>query len=183
MVYSKSFATRVLREHVQRTYARINFREPWRNLPEIPTSEEILQDVSWQDVEAPEQPLDYQKLAEPKEFDPRLPYNNIDGAWDSKEEYLGFHYRILREDAVAPLRQSVAEFKKKDEMGDTQDTNVYTDVCCAKMQWLATYLLTLLGPPRGSTIESSRCSFPDRILNRQSRKTNSVGTIKATYPR
>ncbi|KAI9648909.1 hypothetical protein NHQ30_001475 [Ciborinia camelliae] len=134
MVYNKSFATRVLREHVQKTYARINFRESWRNLPEIPTSDEILQDVSWQDLEGPEQPLDYQKLAEPKEFDPRLPHNNIDGAWDSKEEYLGFHYRILREDAVAPLRQSVAEFKKNFEMGDTHDTSIYTDVHLVGLQ-------------------------------------------------
>ncbi|APA11365.1 hypothetical protein sscle_07g061350 [Sclerotinia sclerotiorum 1980 UF-70] len=128
MVYNKSFAHQVLREHIEKTYARINFRESWRNLPELPSSEEILQDVSWQDTEAPEEPLDYQKLAEPKEFDPRLPHNNIDGAWDSKEDYLGFHYQILREDAVAPLRQSVAEFKRNNEMEDTQDTSIYTDV-------------------------------------------------------
>ncbi|KAJ8069476.1 hypothetical protein OCU04_003129 [Sclerotinia nivalis] len=134
MVYDKSFANQVLQEHVQKTYARINFRESWRNLPEIPSSEEILQDVSWQDTEAPEQPLDYQKLAEPKEFDPRLPHNNIDGAWDSKEDYLGFHYQILREDAVAPLRQSVAEFKRNNEMGDTQDTSIYTDVHLVGLQ-------------------------------------------------
>ncbi|QSZ36966.1 hypothetical protein DSL72_009058 [Monilinia vaccinii-corymbosi] len=140
MVYNKSFATRVLREHVQKSYARINFRESWRNLPEIPTSEEILQDVSWQDTHSPEQPLDYQKLADPEEFDPRLPHNNIDGAWDSKEQYLGFHYRILREDAVAPLRQSVAEFKRNDEMSDTHDTSVYTDVHLVGLQ------LSPLGP-------------------------------------
>lgn len=134
MVYNKTFAKHVLREHVEKTYARFNFRESWRNLPEIPTSEEILQDVSWQDIEGPERPLDYQKLAEPKEFDPRLPHNNIDRPWDSKEEYLGFHYRILREDAVAPLRQSVAEFKRNSDMGDGQDTAIYTDVSYASIQ-------------------------------------------------
>ncbi|KAB8296756.1 hypothetical protein EYC80_002173 [Monilinia laxa] len=134
MVYNKSLVTRVLREHVQKSYARINFFEPWRNLPEIPTSEEILQDVSWQHNNALEQPLDYQKLAEPKEFDPRLPHNNIDGAWDSKEQYLGFHYRILREDAVAPLRQAVADFKRNYRMSDAHDTTVYTDVYLVGIQ-------------------------------------------------
>lgn len=128
MVYNKSHTTRVLREHVSKAFTRINFRETWRNLPEVPSSEEILQDVRWEDLSAPEQPLDYQKLAEPTEFDPRLPHNTIDGSWSSKEEYLGFHYRILREDAVAPLRQSVAAFKKNHDMRDTQDTSIYTDV-------------------------------------------------------
>ena len=121
----------MLREHVQKPYEKINFLESWRNQPEIPTSEEILKDVSWQDKDGPEQPMDYQSLAEPKEFDPRLPHNIIDQAWGSKEEYLGFHYQILREDAVAPLRQSVATFKRNDDMSDTQDTSIYTDVCRA----------------------------------------------------
>ncbi|RAL58657.1 hypothetical protein DID88_003021 [Monilinia fructigena] len=111
-----------------------------------------------------EQPLDYQNLAEPKEFDPRLPHNNIDGAWDSKEEYLGFHYRILREDAVAPLRQAVADFKGNYRMSDTHDTTVYTDV----------HLV-------GITIESSWSSIPDRILERQSRETHSLGAVKSPY--
>ncbi|KAF7871976.1 uncharacterized protein EAF02_009081 [Botrytis sinoallii] len=140
MVYSSASANIVLREHVQKSYAKINFSESWRNLPEIPTSEEILQDVSWQDKDGPEQPMDYQRLAEPKEFDPRLPHNNIKGAWGSKEEYLGFHYQILREDSVAPLRQSVAEFKKNSDMSDTQDTSIYTDVHLVGLQ------LSHLGP-------------------------------------
>ncbi|KAF7922083.1 uncharacterized protein EAE98_008294 [Botrytis deweyae] len=140
MVYSRASANIVLREHVQKSYAKINFSESWRNLPEIPTSEEILQDVSWQDKDGPEQPMDYQRLAEPKEFDPRLPHNNIKGAWGSKEEYLGFHYQILREDSVAPLRQSVAQFKKNSDMSDTQDTSIYTDVHLVGLQ------LSHLGP-------------------------------------
>lgn len=124
MAYN-STAFNVIREHVKKTYANINFREDWRNLPDVPTGQEILQDVSWQDINAPEEPLDYQKAPE---FDPRLPHNKIDGAWSSKEEYLGFHYQILREDAVAPIRQSVASFKEDVDMDDTQDTCIYTDV-------------------------------------------------------
>ncbi|KAK8902165.1 hypothetical protein QC760_009643 [Botrytis cinerea] len=140
MAYSKNFADCVLREHVQKPYEKINFLESWRNQPEIPTSEEILKDVSWQDKDGPEQPMDYQSLAEPKESDPRLPHNIIDQAWGSKEEYLGFHYQILREDAVAPLRQSVATFKRNDDMSDTQDTSIYTDVHLVGLQ------LSHLGP-------------------------------------
>ncbi|PQE15630.1 DEAD box helicase protein [Rutstroemia sp. NJR-2017a BBW] len=124
MAYN-SAAAQVIKEHVKKTYANINFREDWRNLPEIPTGEEILQDVTWQDMNAPEEPLDYQKAPE---FDPRLPHNKLDGSWSSKEEYLGFHYQILREDVVAPLRQSVAMFKQDVDMDDTEDTCVYTDV-------------------------------------------------------
>ena len=38
--------------------------------------------------------------------------NQVHIAWDSKEQYLETHYRLLREDAVAPLRDAVAEVRE-----------------------------------------------------------------------
>lgn len=47
--------------------------------------------------------------------------NIIDGPWESKEKYLEAHYRLLREDAVAPLRYAVALIRdapgRRDERG------------------------------------------------------------------
>ena len=38
--------------------------------------------------------------------------NQVHTAWDSKEQYLEAHYRLLREDAVTPLRDAVAEVRE-----------------------------------------------------------------------
>ncbi|KAL2311866.1 Helicase Required for RNAi-mediated heterochromatin assembly Hrr1 [Schizosaccharomyces pombe] len=59
----------------------------WRELPSIPTLEELTS-----------------KSVE-------LPSNNIYGGYKSFEDYLSIHYRLLREDAVSPLRESVLRYK------------------------------------------------------------------------
>ena len=38
--------------------------------------------------------------------------NRVHAAWESKEKYLESHYRLLREDAVTPLRNAVAEVRE-----------------------------------------------------------------------
>ena len=38
--------------------------------------------------------------------------NRVHGAWDSKEQYLETHYRLLREEAVTPLRNAVSEVRE-----------------------------------------------------------------------
>lgn len=40
-----------------------------------------------------------------------VPANRVDSPWESKEAYLESHYGLLREDAVAPLRNVVTEFR------------------------------------------------------------------------
>ena len=72
---------------------------------------------------------DYQK--DPV-VNPDLPHNIVEGPWPSKEEYIGGHYQIVREDAIAPLRQSVALVKKTPNTPDTDDTCIYTHV---SFQW------------------------------------------------
>ena len=126
---SKTYDTLVnsiLRDHVNRPYARHKHLENWRNLPEIPSSAEI-NPVCNDDQEAnnPELWSDYQK--DPL-YDPNLPKNIVNGPWQSKSEYIGAHYQILREDAIAALRSSVACVKKYPDTQETQDTSIYTKV-------------------------------------------------------
>lgn len=61
---------------------------------EIPTSEEI----SVGPNDKPEDEVD-------------VPVNQVVGPWESKRKYLSDHYALLREDAVAPLRNVVSEMK------------------------------------------------------------------------
>jgi helicase required for RNAi-mediated heterochromatin assembly 1 len=120
-------ATSILTDHVKKPYQSREFAEPWRNLPEVPTKEEIMpatDEDSGGDQE-PEQWNDYQQ--DPV-YDPNLPHNIVDGPWPSKERYISAHYRILREDAIAGLRHSVASVKRRPAMMDDKETCIYTHV-------------------------------------------------------
>lgn len=52
-----------------------------------------------------------------------LNVNKVDIPWDSKEQYLGAHYELLREDAVAPLRDAVAEVKNEPNLMERDSTD------------------------------------------------------------
>ncbi|SLM34912.1 P-loop containing nucleoside triphosphate hydrolase [Lasallia pustulata] len=52
-----------------------------------------------------------------------LTVNKIDSPWDSKEQYLEAHYELAREDAVAPLRDVVAEVKNDPNLMERDSTN------------------------------------------------------------
>ena len=56
--------------------------------------------------------------------------NKVNGPWKTKERYLSTHYTLLREDAVAPLREAVDEFRKNPDMmeGDNKAVNIYVKV-------------------------------------------------------
>lgn len=62
----------------------------WRAYDEIPPSLEIMQ-----------QPAE-----------DMVPRNQIEGAWSSTEEYLEAHYKLIREDAVFPLRAAVHQIRE-----------------------------------------------------------------------
>ena len=69
-----------------------------------------------------------------------LTVNNIDTPWDSKEQYLEAHYELVREDAVAPLRDAVAEVKNEPNLIEQDSTNsaaIYENVGHALMHCLA----------------------------------------------
>lgn len=60
-----------------------------------------------------------------------LNVNKIDTPWDSKEQYLGAHYGLVREDAIAPLRDAVAEVKNQPnlmEQNSTDNAAIYEKV-------------------------------------------------------
>lgn len=57
-----------------------------------------------------------------------LPPNIISGPWPSKEAYLRSHYELLREDAVAPLRDAVAYVRENPRMMDSPFASIYEKV-------------------------------------------------------
>jgi helicase required for RNAi-mediated heterochromatin assembly 1 len=59
---------------------------------------------------------------------PLMP-NQISGPWPSKEAYLSAHYELLREDALAPLRDAVAYVKEDPSMMDSKEVCIYEKVC------------------------------------------------------
>ena len=52
-----------------------------------------------------------------------LEVNRIDGPWASEEKYLEVHYELAREDAVAPLRDAVAEVKNEPDLTEQDSTH------------------------------------------------------------
>lgn len=82
----------------------------WLSRPEIPSSEEIIGAESSDD--------DCVELAP----------NKVTGPWLSKDLYLKSHYELLREDAVAPLRDAVAYVREDPQMMDSQTVAIYEKV-------------------------------------------------------
>ena len=116
----------ILRSHVHKPYTQNNYPEAWRNLPEIHSSEEIMPQLLNSDSDNSQEKWDdYQKEAS---YNPKLPFNIIDGPWGSKLEYIGAHYQILREDSVAALRRSVSYVRDHPDSMETDDTFMYTHV-------------------------------------------------------
>jgi helicase required for RNAi-mediated heterochromatin assembly 1 len=124
-------ANAILQQHIYKSYENRAFTEEWRNLPEVPTSAEIsppsqnLPETANEESKKDERWNDYQKETL---YNPNLPRNMVDGPWPSKAAYIGAHYQILREDAIAPLRRAVAEVKKNPTMDDDGETCIYTHV-------------------------------------------------------
>lgn len=87
--------------------------DPWASKPEIPSAAEVL------GTDLPEDDEDCVEL---------MP-NRISGPWPSKSSYLRAHYELLREDAVAPLRDAVAYVRDEPNMMDSKEVSIYEKVC------------------------------------------------------
>lgn len=88
----------------------IGNRSEWQLQPEIPSAEEILGDDT-SDDRVP------------------LPINNIEGPWESKDQYLEAHYKLLREEAVGPIRDAVSVLRENPFAGNNaKDCHVYDNV-------------------------------------------------------
>lgn len=83
--------------------------EEWIALPEVPSAAEIMGSGFPDD-------------------NVYLTTNLIDGPWESSAEYLKAHYNLIREDAVAPLRDAVAFVRNSPTMVDTKDVSIYDKV-------------------------------------------------------
>ena len=105
-----------IREYVQAASKPVTTGS-WLSRREIPTSAEILGKAD--DVDN-DNGYDDDEL--------EVPVNVIRGPWASKEDYLSGHYELLREDAVAPLRDAVAEVKEVPNMIDNQAICIYENV-------------------------------------------------------
>lgn len=93
-----------------------NTAKPWLFKSEIPTSGEILDDE--------EEPV-------------QLSENRLNRPWPSQKKYLETHYELLREDAVAPLRDAVHQFKNTPNMSDDGHLVVYTKVSLPTLRHLS----------------------------------------------
>ncbi|WBW74809.1 RNAi-mediated heterochromatin assembly helicase Hrr1 [Schizosaccharomyces osmophilus] len=76
----------------------------WRTLPDIP----IFQELSSASVD--------------------LPKNDVFGGYNNFEHYLSVHYKLLREDAISPLRESVLRYKKDPTCTSSPSFAVYDHV-------------------------------------------------------
>lgn len=94
----------------------------WVSKSEIPSADEIM---GVDDAASTDDCLD-------------LVPNIVQGPWPSKDVYLKTHYDLIREDAVAPLRDAVAYFRADPSMMDSQVVSVYEKVCPILIQWYMT---------------------------------------------
>lgn len=93
---------------------------PWLDQPEIPHPNEILREESA--FETTETLITTDETPRPKKIDG--PYNNI-------EDYLRTEYELLREDALRPLREAVAEVRRdpyKEEAKYEKSVGIYEPV-------------------------------------------------------
>jgi len=66
-----------------------------------------------------------------REEELEVPVNRVHAPWESKENYLECHYQLLREDAISPLRQAVAEVRDSPymhEKNSVEDAAIYNKV-------------------------------------------------------
>ena len=103
----------IIQDHVKRPYILVDAdkQEDWQQLPEIPSGEEILQAVP--NSALPENPI-------PDHLDPGPK------PWRDKAAYLSAQYKLLREDAIRPLKIACQEFMAAPDLGDSHQTSIYT---------------------------------------------------------
>lgn len=104
---------RSIREYVSLEY-QPHDPASWLGKPEIPSPKELNGD------------------GDDPEAEIEIPVNNVAGPWQSITDYLSGHYRLLREDAVAPLRNVVSELRVETdimEKDSQENASIYEKVC------------------------------------------------------
>lgn len=93
----------------------------WQLLREIPTGSEILRAIGTRETDGSNYVISATENFE-------LPCNRIVGKWRSKEEYLGAHYELLREDVIGPFRDAVEDFRDRALEKENESYCVYDKV-------------------------------------------------------
>lgn len=138
--------------HKQDAIYDSNDKDDWHSTPEIPLSSEIC-------------------VEEGNTI--TLPPNKIDRPWTKNERYLKTHYKLLREDATASLREAVDKFKKDPLRMDDNDIRIYEQVRVVGLTFNNKGIATRI---RFSTVRSGR-----KILWSSSKRLVS-GTLVALTP-
>ena len=139
----------------------------WTGLREIPSSSEVFDEGRSEHGTALE-----------------MTANTVVGPYVSKEEYLEVHYRLLREDAVAPLRDVVSEIQFYPQLMEKDSSNgayiyerVRQDDCMS-----CTICSLWLGLHHGPDIRQCRYCSPRYLLHETDREKSQLGAIKTfTY--
>ena len=135
----------------------------WTGFREIPSSKEVFDEGRTEHGTALE-----------------LTENTIVGPYVSKEEYLEVHYRLLREDAVAPLRDVVSEIQFYPQlMEKDSDNGAYIYERVRQHGCLSCNICSLwLGLHHGPDIRQCRYRSPRYLLYETDRKKSQLGAIK-----
>ncbi|KAJ5745331.1 ATP binding protein [Penicillium odoratum] len=100
-----------IQEHLAGSETTPSTSHQWISKPEVPSGDEIMG-------------IDGTESGD----DVILPSNRPFGPWPSATEYLRTHYELLREDAIAPLRDAVTDLRDGPNMKDTKKVSVYEKV-------------------------------------------------------
>lgn len=133
----------------------------WLEKPEIPHPGEILREDR-----AGFAPTDMETLI-PTEDKPQP--KKIDGSYDNNEDYLRTEYELLREDALRPLSEVVAEVRKdpwKDEAKYEKNVGIYEPV----------YITSFVFSPRGL---ATRVAFSMSRVKKHIRYVHQFVTFKS----
>ncbi|CAI6340817.1 unnamed protein product [Periconia digitata] len=98
-------ANKDIEEYFEDAETPVDGAGSWLDQPEIPLPADILQDVK-SDFPDSSKPL----VDIPKDIHPRP--NKVEGAYNSREDYLQTHHDLLKEDTLGPLRDAVNQVRE-----------------------------------------------------------------------
>ncbi|KAI9793563.1 MAG: hypothetical protein M1816_007996 [Peltula sp. TS41687] len=132
----------------------------WQTRTEIPTAREIMDETDGAEADEDANAVE-------------IPVNRIDAPWGNKQDYLRTHYELLREDAIAPLRDAVAAVQAFPHMKDNKGACVYEKV------YIIGYTFSQKGPAARVVFSTARAG--KRIIWEQSKRLI-TGTLVALSP-
>lgn len=109
--------------------------------------------------------------------------NIVEGAWESKDQYLRAHYELLREDGVSPLRTAVHQVRAHPDMLDNKDVSVYEKVCAKANPGSKDRDVTDpgLGLHHWVYLHAARHRCTNTIFDREGKKKNSLAVEQEAY--